>query len=571
MKLIAVSEGVANDYNKKPITTLLLPLWIFIFSFPFITYAKTDSTQAIILEQQQRELKNSLTPPLSHAQMKSESAVLEGSTFSSDEISCLVIDRVELLNMSAFPNAARLVQWAKQAQGQCLGEKGLSALQDSLQWQLVDDGYITSQVTFTEESYADGVLSLTLIPGRVSGIKHHENSDSYAQLNTLFPNRIGELANLRDIEQGLENLQRLPSVDATMEIQLNREDLTSQIVVNRQQSRFWRLNTFFDNAGHDAVGRYRAGATLFLDNPFSLSDMAYFSASRELDNHHDKGNSNLVLHYSVPFGNWLWSVTGSRGTYYQTLLIADTAFEYRTYWQSLEMQIQRLLMRGYNYKTVGYTGALIRKSNRFFADIELDIQRQDTVDWQLGLRHLHYTGWATITGGINYRQGTQWLGADSSTAGAASPVAKLVNVTAALDIPFMLGEQRFHFQPEFSHQYSHSNLKMQDKFSIGGRSSVRGFSTDNVLVGSQGWFLKNDIVWVNQHIGSQIYLGVDYGEVSEKGDQFLLGDSLVGAVTGIRGSYHRFGYDLNIGIPLYKPANFHMDSAVLGFMINWQY
>ncbi|CNI71179.1 putative hemolysin activator protein [Yersinia frederiksenii] len=570
MKLLAVSEHISNDDNKKWITAILLSLRTFIFFFPLITYADVNSTQAVMLEQQQRELKNSLTPPLSHTQMKSESAALEG-VVSSDEISCLVIDRVELLNMSAFPNAARLAQWAKQAQGHCLGEKGLSALQNNLQWQLVDDGYITSQVTFTEDSYADGVLSLTLIPGRVNGIEHHENSDSYAQLNTLFPSKAGDLANLRDIEQGLENLQRLPSVDATMEIQLNQEDLTSQIVVNRQQSRFWRINTFLDNAGYDAVGRYRAGATLFLDNPLSLSDLVYLSASRELDNHHDKGSGYLSLHYSVPFGNWLWSITGSQGTYYQTLLIADTAFEYRTYWQSLDIQIQRLLMRGHNYKTVGYTGALIRKSNRFFADIELEIQRQDTVDWQLGFRHLHYTHWATITGGINYQQGTQWFGSGSSAGTTAFQATRLVNVTAALDIPFMLGEQRFHFQPEFSHQYSRSNLKMQDQFSIGGRNSVRGFSTGNVLTGSQGWFLKNDLVWVNQHIGSQLYMGMDYGQVSEKGEQFLLGDTLVGAVAGIRGGYHRFGYDLNVGIPLYKPANFQTDALVLGFMINWQY
>lgn len=79
-----------------------------------------------------------------------------------------------------------------------------------------------------------------------------------------FPGKRGDLVNLRHLEQGLENLQRLTSVNATMDIELNRDDLSSQIIVNRQQSRLWRINAYLDDAGHDAVGRYRTGLILSL-------------------------------------------------------------------------------------------------------------------------------------------------------------------------------------------------------------------------------------------------------------------------------------------------------------------
>ncbi|CRE48533.1 putative hemolysin activator protein [Yersinia enterocolitica] len=100
---------------------------------------------------------------------------------------------------------------------------------------------------------------------------------------------------------------------------------------------------------------------------------------------------------------------------------------------------------------------------------------------------------------------------------------------------------------------------------------MRGFTTGNALVGPQGWFLKNDIAWINQRLANQLYLGLDYGEVSDKGGQFLLGDRLVGAVIGVRGYYRRLGYDFNISTPLDKPAHFNTDPVVLGFMLNWQY
>ncbi|MBW5822100.1 ShlB/FhaC/HecB family hemolysin secretion/activation protein [Yersinia enterocolitica] len=541
MRVKRINHGVTIFYKKTGGISILLFFLIFISTSPLIVYAKV----------------NQLTIPT--------------GVGSSDDSSCLVIKRVELMNIDAFPNAGRLIQWTKQAQGNCLDEKGLSSLRDTLQWQLVADGYITSHAVFTEDSYVDGTLFLTLIPGRLVSIEHHENSQGYAQLNTVFPGRQGDLVNLRNLEQGLDNLQRLPSVNATMDVVLNPEDLSSQIMVTRQQSRFWRMNAFLDDAGHYGVGRYRAGATIFLDNPLSLSDLVYFSASRELDNHHDKGSHNFALHYSIPFGYWLLSMAASQGAYYQSLLVANTAYKYHTYWRSLDMQIQWLLMRGYNYKTVGYTGALIRKSNRFFADIELEIQRSDTVDWQLGLQHLHYTRWATISGGVNYQQGTQWFGARPSPGRDSFSTARLINLTASLNIPFTLDEQHFQYQPTFSQQYTRSAVTMQDKFSIGGRNSVRGFTTGNALVGPQGWFLKNDIAWINQRLANQLYLGLDYGEVSDKGGQFLLGDRLVGAVIGVRGYYRRLGYDFNISTPFDKPAHFNTDPIVLGFMLNWQY
>lgn len=541
MRLRIINQELLIFYEKMGKIAVLSSFFIFISIMPFAAYAKV----------------NQLTIPT--------------GVGSSDDSSCLVIKRVELMNIDAFPNAGHLIQWTKQAQGNCLDEKGLSSLRDTLQWQLVADGYITSHAVFTEDSYVDGTLFLTLIPGRLVSIEHHENSQGYAQLNTVFPGRQGDLVNLRNLEQGLDNLQRLPSVNATMDMVLNPEDLSSQIMVTRQQSRFWRMNAFLDDAGHYGVGRYRAGATIFLDNPLSLSDLVYFSASRELDNHHDKGSHNFALHYSIPFGYWLLSMAASQGAYYQSLLVANTAYKYHTYWRSLDMQIQWLLMRGYNYKTVGYTGALIRKSNRFFADIELEIQRSDTVDWQLGLQHLHYTRWATISGGVNYQQGTQWFGARPSPGRDSFSTARLINLTASLNIPFTLDEQHFQYQPTFSQQYTRSAVTMQDKFSIGGRNSVRGFTTGNALVGPQGWFLKNDIAWINQRLANQLYLGLDYGEVSDKGGQFLLGDRLVGAVIGVRGYYRRLGYDFNISTPFDKPAHFNTDPIVLGFMLNWQY
>lgn len=498
-------------------------------------------------------------------------AVPPDNTSSDEQPTCVTINHIELSHLYAFPNAANLKELASDVYGLCLGEQGLLSLLAKLQSQLVVDGYITSRVALADEHYNDGTLYLKLIPGRIEGIKHDKESTGNVYLNTLFPSQPGELVNLRDIEQGLENLQRLPSVSASMDIELNKEDLSSLIMVNRQQSRFWRANTYFDDAGSDDIGRYRTGLMLSLDNPLSLSDLLYFTANRDADNQYDKGYSNYALHYSVPYGNWLLSMTGSQGHRYQALLLADSSFQYRSRWNMLDVQLQRLLSRGDNYKTTGYVGALIRKSVSFLADNELGVQRLKTTDWQLGFEHVYYMPWATFKGSVRYQQGASWLGALPIPGKMDRAPARLLATTASLDIPFTLGAQHFQHQSVLSQQYTYSDITVLDRFSIGGRNSVRGVNESSAVVGPRGWYFKNDVSWNSPIIGQQLYFGMDYGEVSEKGPSLFLGERLAGAVVGLRGNYSSFSYDLNIGTPVVKPTQSSVNPFVFGFAVSWQY
>ncbi len=58
---------------------------------------------------------------------------------------------------------------------------------------------------------------------------------------------------------------------------------------------------------------------LALDNPTSLSDLFYLTASRDLGFAGRKNSKNLTGHYSVPLGYWLVGVTASDYNYHQTV------------------------------------------------------------------------------------------------------------------------------------------------------------------------------------------------------------------------------------------------------------
>ncbi|POZ99804.1 hypothetical protein C4E44_33125, partial [Pseudomonas sp. MWU12-2312b] len=134
--------------------------------------------------------------------------------------------------------------------------------------------------------------------------------------------------------------------------------------------------------------------------------------------------------------------------------------------------------------------------------------------------------------------------------------SKIISASAQLQSPFRIGTQQFRYIGAWRSQWNRSPLVAQDRFSIGGRYSVRGFDGEQILSAERGWTLRNDLGWFVFQNSQELYLGVDYGEVGGHSAQYLSGNRLAGAVVGMRGGYKQVSYDLFLGQPLMKPKNF---------------
>ncbi len=111
----------------------------------------------------------------------------------------------------------------------------------------------------------------------------------------------------------------------------------------------------------------------------------------------------------------------------------------------------------------------------------------------------------------------------------------------------------------------------QDRFSIGGRYTVRGFDGENTLIGDRGWLVRNDLGWALGNSGQELYVGVDYGEVGGQSTRLLIGQHLAGAVLGLRGGYKGLFWDVFVGTPLSKPEGFRTSHTTAGFNVSWSY
>ncbi|HFU9147189.1 TPA: ShlB/FhaC/HecB family hemolysin secretion/activation protein [Escherichia coli] len=113
-----------------------------------------------------------------------------------------------------------------------------------------------------------------------------------------------------------------------MEIVPGEQPGESDILITRKQDKYWRLGFSLDDSGTRNTGRYLGGITFSLDNPFSLSDLLYVSATHNFPHYGGKGSKNYTAHYSVPFGYWQFSVTASDYDYHQTVAGAVEDYQY---------------------------------------------------------------------------------------------------------------------------------------------------------------------------------------------------------------------------------------------------
>ncbi|MEQ4923992.1 ShlB/FhaC/HecB family hemolysin secretion/activation protein [Proteus hauseri] len=543
----------------------------------------TDATERFNQQQQhnksqQEALYQQLTPEVPNIHFDISPYSL--SEESTEDTPCFLINDIQINNREAIPHWVNLSLFTHQFTGQCLGVKGINSVVNRLQNRLLTHGWITTRIVVPEQDISSGTLYLTVIPGMISAVKYSDDSDKYATLFTSMPAHKKQLLDLRDIEQGLENLQRLPVVSAEMEIKPGQNAGESEIIIKRKQSRFWHTSLWINDAGSPATGRYQGGVMLSLDNPLSLSDLFYVSTERDLDFAGNKNNQNVMVHYSVPFGYWLFDINASRYDYSQTVAGHLKDILYSGESENVNMGLSYTLFRNQSSKTALRYGVQAKVLRNYVDNTEIEIQRRRVSSWLINLSHRQYFSFATFEGSVNYQRGTRWFGSVPAYEEAyldnyyATDKADILTWRADLEIPILIGQQAFRYQGHYRRQMTHDSLTAIDKLAIGNRWTIRGFDGERTLSANEGWYVQNTLSWQYPSTAHFAYLGIDYGKLTDNTDNpRLLGKHLAGGVIGIKGSLFssKIKYDTFIGTPLSKPDGFKTEHVNLGFSINFNY
>lgn len=488
------------------------------------------------------------------------------------EVPCFVADAIVLTGADPFPWAQGVVA---PFLGQCVGRSGVNAIVRRLTAEFIARGYVTTRVAVPEQDLADGTLDLVVIPGVIRDIRFAEPTQT-ATWRNAFPARPGDLLNLRDLEQGLEQMKRVPTQDVDFQLLPGGAPGETDIVINRTQARALRGIVSVDDSGDTATGRYIASATVALDNPLGLNDLANLSATTALDRDGGRrGSDGISGAYSIPFGYWTFSVAGSDFDFQQTIAGRNQTFESSGRTQSVDARVARLVHRDQSSKTSLQARVNKRDSDSYIDDVEILAQRRRLTFAELGVQHRRFHGAALLEGAIAYRQGVPWFNAEPELprASAETPTSRygMWTLDARIAVPFQAGGVRARYEGVVRAQYTDDALFSLDFFSIGTRYSVRGFDGERTLSADRGWLVRNELGVPLPVEGQEVYVGLDHGEVGGPAARFLPGERLTGAVLGVRGGAWGFLYDAFVGFALSEPDGFDSDSPTAGFQLLYSF
>lgn len=547
---------------------------VLLSSLYFPVFAETTVNQQALSQQQQDEARRTQLSPEAKSLLSADSVKATAMFVIPHETPCYPIKQVTLENKEKLPQWLIFRDLTGQVEGLCVGINGIKALHKAVQNRIIAHGYITTRILIPAQDLNKGVLTLRILPGRITDINFKAPSGNNIHSLNNFPEGKGELLDLRSLEQGLENLQRVPGSVAEINLVPGDKPGETRVDVTRQQSKSWRLGAWADDSGSKFTGRYQGGLAFYLDNPTSMNDMFYVSYGGGMKNEDGRRTDNVSAFYSIPWGYWDLDLYGTKYRYTQTIRSGDYSYLYNGDEKLLTVQLNRVLFRNASQKTTLSLKGIKRDSSYFLNDVEVEVQRRNTSSWKLNLEHLSYFSFGQLKTNIGYQRAAHWFGEEADAeevVGSADAQARIITLSLDGTLPFKMAGQSMSYEPHFMKQISPDRLTQPDKFTIGNRWTVRGFDGETTLYADKGWYQRNDINLNLSEWGMQPYLGFDYGEVSGSKDDYWSGKHIAGAAVGVRGIEGKLGYDLFAGVPVIKPEDMHTSPVTVGFALQWQY
>ena len=455
----------------------------------------------------------------------------------------------------------------------------ITNIRNAFQRKLLDKGYVTSQVYIPEQNLNAGTLQFMVMPGRVEDIRYSASS-AHGPWRTAFPVRPGDILNIRDVEQGLEQMKRVSSQSVTMKLLPGTSVGTSIIELSIKQDKPVHGSISFDNSGLESTGVYQGSFTSSFDQVFRANDTFTMSLSGDLSGAGSiKGTRAASLNYVIPHGKDTFSLSFSKSRYHQTIQSNPYDFTYSGKSTTMKAKWNHVWSRTQREKRAFDISISTRHNHRFINDMEIPVQALRTTSMEFGISNRKYIGNATLYSRLGFQWGIGALGAQpehKASVAMGGPTSRYHMWLVDVDYrkPFIMGHRPASFTSSFHGQWVQGGKRLYsvDTINIGNRYSIYGFDGEYTLMGDSGWYVRNEVSSVSPRLNTEVYLGLDVGAVYGKSTEALVGKTIAGTALGIRGNYSSgLLFDAFVSTPLYKPQGYHTKKFYSGFTIGYRF
>jgi hemolysin activation/secretion protein len=476
---------------------------------------------------------------------------------------CFVVERVAVEGVRIIPGE-EIETVTEPYAGRCVGITQIDDLLRKITHLYLDRGFIASRAYVPEQDIAaTRALRLVVVEGSLSEIYlNGKPAPDSRLLKTAFPGVAGRPANIRDIEQGLDQINRLPSSKATTEMLPGPDEGTSILDVDIERSRPWHVSLGNNNLGQKQTGTSKSAFSFRQDNLFELNDLTSFTYEHTGPDYPGDsdgwGESDSYSgSFAVPYGYWTFTTNGSWYEYTSSVPGSFSDLETSGTSGQVGAVLERVVRRGKSSLTQLRGGLNYKETDNFLLGNRIEVGSRRYSVGSLGLSHSRRMLGGLWIFDVAADQGLDLFGAvepGAPGAGDADPAFTKFSATITAILPFEIQGQQFELSSLLNGQYSPDNLFGAEQMSLGGYSNVRG-TRESVLFGNNGFFSRNEITWcvipwresrgASELLGElRPYLGLDYGRTFEQARDRIDGGDMLSWTVGARLVGGRFNLDL---------------------------
>lgn len=452
---------------------------------------------------------------------------------------------------------------AKPYQGRCLTLSAINRLVRETTNAYLQRGYVTSQAYLQEQDISTGMLTISASEGRVESITL--DGESRLALGMAFPGMAGEVLNLRDIEQGMEQLNRLPSLQVSIDIQPGTHSGYSKVVLRRGSARLPVAISFSaDNSGQKSTGTGQINVGVTLDNPLYFADQWSLSATRNDDFSRNHRSRSLNGGVTLPYGYWLFSYQYAWNDFFQSIPFNADTYRYQGSSQTQRLGINRTLLRDGTRKLSVDMGLTRRRTNNQLAGERLAVSSPTLSVFSLGANYSAVVGRGYLTLNPMISHGLHMLGATPDNPQYDdAPRSEFRKLSLSGSYFYPLTSSLYYLTSAHG-QTTADNLYSSERISVGGQYSVRGFK-EQYLTGNRGAYWRNELNWQWMTLPGlgelSLTSALDTGWVQGRTGK-IDGGNVTGAAVGVSMNGRWFNQSATLGRPLTHPDSFTPDHWV---------
>ncbi len=462
------------------------------------------------------------------------------------QVACLPIDRVIVDGVTLF-DASKAKAWIAPFEGKCLGLQDFNRIMEAITTAYVDEGYITSRAYLPEQDLSDGSLEIAVVEGYIEDIQFNGEEDRSWQA-VVYPKLEGEVANIREIEQGLDNIREMESFKADMELEAGSETGQSILNISATSEQPWKITYSANNYSQEPMGEYSSTIGFSYDHLLGLNDQWNLSFTKSMSPHplnwgYDGfGTRAINFDLTIPYGKWENTFALSWSDYYQETPGQFDPIPVDGWSRSQSLSFKRLMHRDQTSKT-HLTFSLERsEAENYILDTLIESSSRILTVGKIELSHERPLWKGELKSSFALEKGLKWFGAENyDEMPEAQPNAQFTRYLFSADYErdWQFDNGKLGYNATFSAQHSGDRLYGSQQLSIGGVSTVRGVWS-SLAAGNSGFTLRQELSYEMPKLKSNwggtptLFTALDYGRIFEDTRYDIKNWEATGGVLGLR-------------------------------------